>query len=161
MDGPSLSHSHNLSSHSFSSHTSLYHIPANNPISNRGDPTPTKNHETKKKPPAQLTNTINIIKYHQISQSTLPALPKQQPSGGRTPYLHSTQTIKSSLILHLPTPPGRNTIILHQTSNAIFPHLDTYILEALHAYENPIEKGTLGLEVVLIGFAILYYCLQF
>lgn len=128
---PSLSHththSHNLSSHSFSSHTSLYHIPANNPISNRGHPTPTKNHETKK-PPAQLTNTINTSIITYLSPPSQP-YPESNPRGeGGTPYLHSTQTIKSSFILHLPTPPERNTIILHQTSNAIFPHLDTCIL---------------------------------
>lgn len=96
----------------------------------------------RQKTPARLTNTINIIKY--LSPHSQP-YPESNPRGeGGTPYLHSTQTIKSSFILHLPTPPGRNTIILHQTSNAIFPHLDTCILEALHTYENPIEKGSLG-----------------
>lgn len=48
-----------------------------------------------------------------------------------------------------------------QTSNAIFPHLDTCIFEALHIYENPIEKGILSSEVDLIDFATLCYCLRF
>lgn len=160
MDGPSLSHTH--TSHLVLPLLLLPHftIPYSRKQSHLKQRRPNSYQKSRdKKPPAQLPNTINILTY--LSPPSQPYLNSYPLGGGGNslPPFHSDNKI----FLH-PSPTNPPWTEHHHPSPNVKRHLSLfrYLHTRSFAYiREPYRERYPWLEVDLIGFATLCFCLRF